>query len=68
MYRNIEIPGYSAAKAQNSQSNFVNLILILVYLQFCYALSLHHCESCLDVIVKVCVTKILEISRVYYGV
>ena len=47
--------------------SFVNLIWVLVCLQFFYALSLHLCEFCLDIIVKVCVAKILGFSRVYYG-
>ena len=41
--------------------SFVNLMWVLVYVQFCYALSLHLCEFCLDIIVKVCVAKIFLI-------
>ena len=39
----------------------------MVCIQFCYVLSLNLCEFCLDIIVKVCVAKILEFSHVYYG-
>jgi len=52
-----EILGYTTAKA---------VIWVLVCVQFCYALSLHLCKFCLDVIIKVCVAKILEFSCVYF--